>query len=137
MVLDNIIYCPERLHLNAQWHKLLPPLGPEQNQGYWRLTTQGMAQARPIIQQLAQESRKTDSWSIQLTEVLLLQLAIVLKRHRYRAEQAHLLPDGEQLDLIMSALQQSLGAYFDMADFCHKISWLNVLSSNCSASRPA
>ncbi|CNF60877.1 HTH-type transcriptional activator RhaR [Yersinia massiliensis] len=120
LVLDNIIYCPERLRLNAQWHKLLPPFGHEQNQGYWRLTTEGMAQARPIIQQLAQESRKTDSWSIQLTEALLLQLAIVLKRHRYRSEQSHLLPDGEQLDLIMSALQQSLGVHFDMADFCFK-----------------
>ncbi|HEI8865482.1 HTH-type transcriptional activator RhaR [Serratia sp. AKBS12] len=117
LVLDNIIYCPERLRFGAQWDHLLPPFDP-QNERYWRLTTQGMNLARPIVAQLSQESRKTDTLSIQLTEALLLQLAIVLKRYRYAVDDAHLLPDGEQLDLLMAALQNGIEDHFDLAAFC-------------------
>lgn len=119
LVLDNIIYCPERLRLNAQWESLLPPFAAA-DERYWRLSTQGMAQARPIITQLSQESRKTDSLSLQLTEVLLLQLAIVLKRHRYAVDKAHMLPDGEQLDLLMAALQSGIDGHFDLGLFCQQ-----------------
>ncbi|MEG2691514.1 MAG: HTH-type transcriptional activator RhaR, partial [Hafnia sp.] len=118
LVLDNIIYCPERLRLNAQWNLLLPPFDETTRQNHWRLSTGGLAQARPIIAQLAQESRKTDALSIQLTEALLLQLAIVLKRYRYTADSVYLLPAGEQLDLLMASLQGGLDSHFDLAAFC-------------------
>ncbi|MEG1688442.1 MAG: HTH-type transcriptional activator RhaR, partial [Hafnia sp.] len=118
LVLDNIIYCPERLRLNAQWNLLLPPFDETTRQNHWRLSTGGLAQARPIIAQLTQESRKNDALSMQLTEALLLQLAIVLKRYRYTAESAHLLPAGEQLDLLMASLQGGLDNHFDLAAFC-------------------
>ena len=123
LVLDNIIYCPERLRLNAQWNLLLPPFDETTRQNHWRLSTGGLAQARPIIAQLTQESRKNDALSMQLTEALLLQLAIVLKRYRYTAESAHLLPAGEQLDLLMASLQGGLDNHFDLAAFCaeHKL----------------
>ena len=120
LVLDNIIYCPERLSLHASWENLLPPFDPQPAGHHWRLTTAGMAQARPIIAQLAQESRKNDVLSLQLTEALLLQLAIVLCRHRYRADGAALLPDGEQLDLLMAALQGAIEKHFDLGAFCHE-----------------
>lgn len=116
--MDNIIYCPERLRLNAQWNLLLPPFDETTRQNHWRLSTGGLAQARPIIAQLTQESRKNDALSMQLTEALLLQLAIVLKRYRYTAESAHLLPAGEQLDLLMASLQGGLDNHFDLAAFC-------------------
>lgn len=119
LVLDNIIYCPERLRLNAQWESLLPPFDAS-SERYWRLSTQGMALARPIIAQLSQESRKTDSLSIQLTEALLLQLAIVLKRYRYAVDCVHMLPDGEQLDLLMAALQTGIDGDFDLPAFCQR-----------------
>jgi len=118
LVLDNIIYCLERLRLNAQWNLLLPPFDESTRQNHWRLSTGGLAQARPIIAQLAQESRKTDALSIQLTEALLLQLAIVLKRYRYTAESVYLLPAGEQLDLLMASLQGGLDSHFDLTAFC-------------------
>ncbi|MCE9872191.1 HTH-type transcriptional activator RhaR [Hafnia alvei] len=118
LVLDNIIYCPERLRLNAQWNLLLPPFDETTRQNHWRLSTGGLVQARPIIAQLAQESRKTDALSIQLTEALLLQLAIVLKRYRYTADSVYLLPAGEQLDLLMASLQGGLDSHFDLAAFC-------------------
>lgn len=118
LVLDNIIYCPERLRLDAGWDRLLPPFDTQAAQHGWRLTTQGMAQARPVVAQLAQESRKSDALSRQFTEALLLQLAIVLRRHRYHAESDSLLPDGEQLDLLMAALQGGMEKHFDLAEFC-------------------
>ncbi|ANS42521.1 HTH-type transcriptional activator RhaR [Serratia inhibens PRI-2C] len=117
LVLDNILYCPERFQLAIGWAELLPP-DNEQHQSHWRLTTRGMALARGVIQQLALESRKTDLLSIQLTEALFLQLVLILRRHRYAAGQDNRLPDGEQLDLLMSALQSDSGARFDLATFC-------------------
>ena len=48
-----------------------------------------------------------------------MQLALILRRHRYVAERAGELPEGEQLDLLMSAIQASTGRPFDLAAFCH------------------
>jgi len=114
LVLDNIIYCPERFRLGLDWSNFLP-----QEQKAWRLTTRGMALARNVIQQLAQESAKSDRLSRQLTETLFLQLVLILQRHRYAADEAWQLPEGEQLDLLMSAIQGQL-AHFDLTDFCRQ-----------------
>lgn len=118
LVLDNVIYCPERFHLGLDWSQFLP-----QEKKAWRLTTRGMALARNVIQQLAQESAKSDRLSRQLTEALFLQLVLILQRHRYAADVAWQLPEGEQLDLLMSAIQGQL-AHFDLSDFClqHQLS---------------
>ncbi len=45
-----------------------------------------MALARGVISQLERESRKSDSLSIQLSEALFLQLALILRRHGYAAD---------------------------------------------------
>lgn len=118
LVLDNVIYCPERFRLGLDWSQFLP-----QEKKAWRLTTRGMALARSVIQQLAQESAKSDWLSRQLTEALFLQLVLILQRHRYAADVAWQLPEGEQLDLLMSAIQGQL-AHFDLSDFClqHQLS---------------
>nr|WP_301289699.1 HTH-type transcriptional activator RhaR [Erwinia persicina] len=118
LVLDNVIYCPERFRLGLDWSQFLP-----QEKKAWRLTTRGMALARSVIQQLAQESAKSDRLSRQLTEALFLQLVLILQRHRYAADVAWQLPEGEQLDLLMSAIQGQL-AHFDLSDFClqHQLS---------------
>ncbi|KAF0857640.1 HTH-type transcriptional activator RhaR [Mixta calida] len=118
LVLDNILYCPERFRLGLDWSQLLP-LDAADYRAHWRLTTRGMALARGVILQLEQESRKTDLLSMQLAEALFLQLALILRRHRYVAERAGELPEGEQLDLLMSAIQASTGRPFDLAAFCH------------------
>lgn len=117
LVLDNILYCPERFRLAIGWAELLPP-DNAQHQSHWRLTTRGMALARSVIQQLALESRKTDLLSIQLTEALFLQLVLILRRHRYAVGQDDQLPEGEQLDLLMAAVQGDKGARFELEAFC-------------------
>ncbi|WP_371419674.1 HTH-type transcriptional activator RhaR [Pantoea sp. CCBC3-3-1] len=113
LVLDNIIYCPERFRLELDWSQFLP------QEPAWRLTTRGMALARGVIQQLAQESRKSDLLSRQLTEALFLQLVLILQRHRYAANSGGHLPEGEQLDLLMSAIQGQI-AHFDLGEFCQQ-----------------
>ena len=116
LVLDNIIYCRERFSLGLDWDRFLPV----EPGSAWRLTTRGMALARGVIQQLAQESRKSDQLSRQLTETLFLQLALTLQRHRYSADSACQLPEGEQLDLLMSAIQGQIATSFDLSAFCHQ-----------------
>lgn len=115
LVLDNIIYCPDRFRLGLDWSQFLP-----QDEAAWRLTTRGMALARGVIQQLSQESRKSDLLSRQLTEALFLQLLLILQRHRYKADCAWQLPEGEQLDLLMSAIQGQIATHFDLAAFCQQ-----------------
>lgn len=115
LVLDNIIYCPERFRLGVDWSQFLP-----QESAAWRVTTRGMALARSVIQQLTQESTKSDRLSRQLSEALFLQLLMILQRHRYAANEAWQLPEGEQLDLLMSAIQGQLASHFDLAEFCRQ-----------------
>lgn len=117
LVLDNILYCRDRFGLALDWNQLLPHSGPDAP-GHWRLTTRGMALARGVISQLERESRKSDPLSVQLSEALFLQLALILRRHGYAADRPWALPEGEQLDLLMSALQGAIARPFDLAAFC-------------------
>jgi len=117
LVLDNILYCQDRFGLALDWQQLLPQPGPD-TPGSWRLTTRGMSLARGVIGQLERESRKSDPLSVQLTEALFLQLALILRRHGYAADRPWALPEGEQLDLLMSALQGAIARPFDLAAFC-------------------
>jgi len=116
LVLDNIIYCPERFQLALDWSQLIPP----QDAGGWRLTIRGMALARGVIKQLEVESRKSDLLSRQLTEALFLQLALILQRHRYASDRPRQLPEGEQLDLLMSAIRGHIAIPFNLDTFCQQ-----------------
>lgn len=89
-----------------------------QDEVAWRVTTRGMPIIRGVILQLSQESRKSDKLSRQLTETLFLQLLLILQRHRYRVDCAAQLPEGEQLDLLMSAIQRQIAHDFDLNVFC-------------------
>ncbi|CCK16831.1 L-rhamnose operon transcriptional activator RhaR [Cronobacter universalis NCTC 9529] len=84
LVLHNIIYCPERLKLNVNWRDLLENPRGASGDPRWRLSSQGMVQARQVIDQLEHESPKQDALSHCLAESLFLQLAITLRRHRYQ-----------------------------------------------------
>ncbi len=119
LVLDNILYCRDRFRLELDWSQLLPPQSHDAPV-CWRLTTRGMSLARSVIVQLERESRKTDPLSIQLSEALFLQLTLILRRHSYAADRPWALPEGEQLDLLMSALQSALTRPFDFSAFCQR-----------------
>ncbi|WP_029590129.1 HTH-type transcriptional activator RhaR [Franconibacter pulveris] len=118
LVLHNIIYCPERLRLNVDWAELLQP--PRGCEARWRLGSQGMAQARQLINQLEHESVKPDALSQCLAESLFLQLCITLRRHRYQPADDAATEQGETLDLLIAALGKSLETDFDLARFCER-----------------
>ncbi len=48
LVLQNIIYCPERLKLNLDWQGAIPGFSASAGQPHWRLGSVGMAQARQL-----------------------------------------------------------------------------------------
>ena len=60
LVLQNVIYCPDRLKLNVDWAAHIPGFLNARGEPHWRLSSSGMAQVRQTISQLEQESQKHD-----------------------------------------------------------------------------
>ncbi|KEA53027.1 MULTISPECIES: HTH-type transcriptional activator RhaR [Mangrovibacter] len=119
LVLHNVIYCPERLTLNVNWGELLPGESATCSDPRWRLDSQGMALAKPLIDHLENETlRQEDNLSGYAVESLFLQLLVTLKRHRYQPAQTP--NSGENLDFLMAALGQSLDSPFDLGEFCNR-----------------
>ncbi|NPE58459.1 AraC family transcriptional regulator, partial [Dickeya dadantii] len=81
--LDNILYIRDRLTLPTDWQNLLPGGEVPQQQRYWRLATHSMDSLRDKVENLTQECMKSDPLSLQLSEVLLLQIALLALRYRY------------------------------------------------------
>ncbi len=71
LVLQNIIYCPERLKLNLDWQGAIPGFSASAGQPHWRLGSVGMAQARQVIGQLEHESSQHVSFANEMAESLL------------------------------------------------------------------
>ncbi|MBV4414450.1 HTH-type transcriptional activator RhaR [Enterobacteriaceae bacterium YMB-R22] len=111
LVLQNIIWCPERLRLGVDWNETLPA------QPAWRLGGVGMTLARQIISQLEQESAREDALSGKLAEALFLQLLLTLQRHRYQPDRAQA-QDESVLDRLIATLAASLNRAFDLDAFC-------------------
>ena len=61
LVLQNIIYCPERLQLNFDWAGTIPGLFGTPWKPHWRMGSTGMAQARQVISQLEHECARRDA----------------------------------------------------------------------------
>ncbi len=52
LVLQNIIYFPERLKLNVNWQAMIPGFQVAQWLPHWRLGSMGMNQVRQVINKL-------------------------------------------------------------------------------------
>ncbi len=118
LVLQNVIYCPERLNLNADWTSLIPGLEEGPFQPYWRLGSSGMNPVRQIILQLEQESRNGGAFSHCLTQTLFAQLLIALHRHRYAVDQSPVTCSETLLDKLIAALAGNLDRNFVLEAFC-------------------
>lgn len=86
LVLQNIIYCPERLTLNLGWESAIPGFNGSERSPHWRLGSVGMNQARQVISQLEHESNQGDPLANEMAELLFGQLVMTLKRHRYATD---------------------------------------------------
>jgi len=120
LVLQNIIYCPERLTLNLDWAAHIPGLDGREPIPYWRMGSSGMAQARQVISQLEHESAKTDPLSDPLAETLFAQLVLTLKRHRYATDNLSATRSEALLDKLITALANSLNRAFLLEQFCEQ-----------------
>lgn len=119
LVLDNVLYCRERFRLTADWEQLLLGEHASQEQRYWRLSTLGMAVLRDKVDELAKECMKSEPLSVQLSEALLMQLALLLLRFRHQPNSGAL-PDAHQLDLLLMALRASIAEPFHLDSFCQQ-----------------
>ena len=119
LALDNVLYCRERFGLAADWAHLLPGESVSQEQRYWRLSTLGMSVLRDKVDELAKECMKSEALSVQLSEALLMQLALLLLRFRHQPDSG-VLPDAHQLDLWLMALRAGISAPFHLETFCRQ-----------------
>jgi AraC family L-rhamnose operon transcriptional activator RhaR len=119
LALDNVLFCRDRFGLAADWSQLLPGENVSQEQRYWRLSTLGMSVLRDKVDELAKECMKSEPLSVQLSEALLLQLALLLLRFRQRPDSGAL-PDAHQLDLLLMALRANISESFHLETFCQQ-----------------
>ncbi|MDU3718787.1 MAG: AraC family ligand binding domain-containing protein, partial [Klebsiella michiganensis] len=76
LVLQNVIYCPDRLRLNFDWAAHIPGLFGTPWVPHWRIGSSGMAQVRQVITQLEHESSRSDAQANNMAELLFAQLAL-------------------------------------------------------------
>lgn len=118
LVLQNIIYCPERLTLNLDWNAHIPGLNGSAWMPHWRLGSTGMTQARQVITQLEHESAKNDDMANRMAELLFAQLIVTLTRYRYATDNVSATDSEALLDKLITALAGSLNRTFLLEAFC-------------------
>ena len=120
LVLQNVIYCPDRLKLNVDWAGNIPGFHNARGEPHWRLSSNGMAQVRQTISQLEQESQKSDPVANQMSELLFAQLVMTLKRHRYATDNPSATMQEALLDKLITRLAGSLNKSFVLEKFCEQ-----------------
>ncbi|PWS06109.1 HTH-type transcriptional activator RhaR [Enterobacter sp. HPCN14] len=120
LVLQNVIYCPDRLKLNVDWAGNIPGFHDARGEPHWRLSSNGMAQVRQTISQLEQESQKSDPVANQMSELLFAQLVMTLKRHRYATDNPSATTQEALLDKLITRLAGSLNKSFVLEKFCEQ-----------------
>lgn len=120
LVLQNIIYCPDRLKLNLDWAAHIPGLRDTVWAPHWRIGSSGMNQARQVITALEQESNKTCQHANDMAELLFAQLVVTLRRHRYATDNLAATESEALLDKLLTALAGSLNRPFALDIFCEQ-----------------
>ncbi|MBV8044039.1 HTH-type transcriptional activator RhaR [Pluralibacter sp.] len=120
LVLQNIIYCPDRLRLNVDWAAHIPGLFGTRWTPHWRIGSSGMTQARQVISMLEQESNKDDPLAHDMAELLFAQLVVTLRRHRFATDNQDATRREALLDKLITALAGSLNHSFALDAFCQQ-----------------
>lgn len=120
LVLQNVIYCPDRLKLNVDWAAYIPGFNDTKCAAHWRLSSNGMTQVRQVISQLEQESQKSDPEAHHMAELLFAQLAMTLARHRYAIDNPSATAQEALLDKLITTLAGSLNKSFVLEKFCEQ-----------------
>jgi transcriptional regulator, AraC family len=120
LVLQNVIYCPDRLRLNVDWAANIPGFNDAKGTPHWRLSSSGMTQVRQLISQLEQESHKADPVAHSMSELLFAQLVMTLRRHRFAADNPSATAQETPLDKLITTLAGSLNRSFALEKFCEQ-----------------
>lgn len=120
LVLQNVIYCPERLRLNLEWGDFIPGFTTPNPMPHWRLGSSGMNLVRQLITQLEQECIKEDALANSMAETLFAQLVMTLKRFRYATDNPEASTQEALLDKLIVALAGSLNRSFILDKFCEQ-----------------
>lgn len=120
LVLQNIIYCPDRLTLNLDWAAHIPGLNGSKWIPHWRIGSSGMAQARQVISQLEHESASCDPLANVMAQTLFAQLVMTLQRHRFATDNLAATHSEALLDKLITALSGSLNRSFALERFCEQ-----------------
>lgn len=120
LVLQNIMYCPERLTLNVDWQGAIPGFDGAPRHPHWRLGSVGMSQVRQVISQLEHESNQRDAQAFTMAELLFGQLVTHLKRHRYATDTLPATSSETLLDKLITALAGSHEHAFELNKFCER-----------------
>jgi len=120
LVLQNVIYCPDRLKLNVDWAAHIPGFNDVNSTPHWRLSSNGMNPVRQVISQLEQESQKADPLANPMAELLFAQLVMTLKRYRYATDNPSASEQDALLDKLITALAGSLNKSFVLEKFCEQ-----------------
>lgn len=120
LVLQNIIYCPERLTLNLDWQSVIPGFSGTKHCPHWRLGSLGMGQARQVISQLEHESTHRDAHANNMAELLFGQLVMTLQRYRYASDNLPISAHETLLDKLITVLAASLERPFVLERFCQQ-----------------
>lgn len=120
LVLQNVIYCPDRLKLNVDWAAHIPGFKAVCDMPHWRLGSNGMAQARQVITQLEQESLKDCPQANDFAELLFAQLVMTLRRYRYATDNPSAGIQEALPDKLIAALAGSLNRSFALEKFCEQ-----------------
>ncbi|MRS17244.1 HTH-type transcriptional activator RhaR [Enterobacteriaceae bacterium RIT691] len=120
LVLQNIIYCPDRFKLNLDWPAHIPGLNGTTWAPHWRIGSNGMTQARQVITALEQECNKPGQYTNEMSELLFAQLVVTLRRHRYATDNLAATESEALLDKLLTALAGSLNKPFMLDTFCEQ-----------------
>lgn len=120
LVLQNVIYCPDRLKLNLDWGAFIPGFTTPDPMPHWRLGSGGMTQVRQLITQLEQECLKDDALASSMAETLFAQLVMTLQRYRYATDNPEASTQEALLDKLIVALAGSLNRAFILDKFCEQ-----------------
>jgi len=118
LVLQNIIYCPDRLKLNIDWATYIPGFNDSRPMPRWRLSSSGMTNARQVITQLEHEALKDDPVSNKMAELLFAQLVITFNRCRHLIDNPDVNEQEMLLDKLITTLASRLATSFVLEEFC-------------------
>lgn len=118
LVLQNIIYCPDRLKLNLDWAAHIPGLHDACRIPHWRIGSSGMVSIRQIIASLESELATSFPPAADMSELLFAQLVVMLHRHRYAIDNMAATASEALLDRLLTALADSLDRPFMLDNFC-------------------